>query len=87
MISLLSVMAVIQIHENSLNSVFSYTLGDAVGFPLLLEIKFLTSEVSISKNYLLTFLLTTLIVMNQIYFQRYLGLCTITMPFDYFSED
>ena len=55
MISLLSVMAVIQIHENSLNSVFSYTLGDAVGFPLLLEIKFLTSEVSISKNYLLTY--------------------------------
>ena len=55
MISLLSVMAVIQIHENSLNSVFSYTLGDAVSFPLLLEIKFLTSEVSISKNYLLTY--------------------------------
>ena len=55
MISLLSVMAVIQIHENSLNSVFSYSLGDAVSFPLLLEIKFLTLEVSISKNYLLTY--------------------------------
>ena len=55
MISLLSVMAVIQIHENSLNSVFSYSLGDAVSFLLLLEIKFLTSEVSISKNYLLTY--------------------------------
>ena len=54
MISLLSVMAVIQISENSLNicSVIHY---DSVNYPLLLEIKFLTSEVSIGKNYLLTY--------------------------------